>query len=125
MLVGLAVWQAVLVHDPAGSDAFRSLPGVEDEGLLQPDGSVVLRFDHPVGARRLPVSRRGHAVGSIPVPILAISRNVEVPLLLSDRRELCKEENQSTTKRGGEGRGGKRDGGAAAAVAKPGSSHGS
>ena len=78
--------EAVLVHDPAAADALGGLAGVEDERLLEPDGAVVLGSDHPVGPRRLPVPRRRHPVRPVAVPVLAVPRHVEEPLLLPNHR---------------------------------------
>jgi len=82
--------EAVLVHDPAAADALGRLAGVEDERLLEPDGAAaVVGLDGAVGARGLPVARRRHPVGPVPVAVLAVPRHVEEPLLLPNRGHCC------------------------------------
>lgn len=82
--LGLLLGQAVLVHNPAGSDAFRSLAGVENKGLLEANWAEVFSSDHPVSPGCLPIARSGDAVGAIPIPILSVSGHIEEPFLLSD-----------------------------------------
>lgn len=87
--LGILLGQAVLVHDPAGPDALRSLAGVENEGLLQANRAEVLCPYHPIGSRCLPIAGSGDAVRPIAVPILAVSRDIEEPFLFTDCCQGC------------------------------------
>lgn len=76
--------QAVLIHNPAGSDPFGSLAGVEDKGFLQADRTGVLTSNQPVGSRCLPIARCGHTVRAVTISVLPVSGHVEKPLFLSN-----------------------------------------
>lgn len=81
--------EAILVHDPARTDALGSFAGVENEGFLEANRPQILAPDHSISASGLPVARCRHAIGPIPVPILPISRHVEVPFFLPYSRQRC------------------------------------
>jgi len=80
--VGLARRKAVLVHDPAAPESLGRLPHIEHQRLLEPDRALHLNIHRPVGPRGLPVAGRRDSVGAVAVAVLAVSRHIEVPLLV-------------------------------------------
>jgi hypothetical protein len=80
--VGLTMREAVLVHDPAAPKALGSLAHIEHQRLLQPDGAVSLNAHHPICSRRFPVARRRDPVWAVTIAVLAVSWNIEEPLLV-------------------------------------------
>lgn len=87
--LGLVLRQAILVHDPTSPDPFGGFTGVENEGFLEADGPEILASDHPISSGGLPVAGSRNAVRPIAVPILPISRYIEVPLFLPYSRQRC------------------------------------
>ena len=87
--VGLAGRKAVLVHDPAAPEPLGRLPDIEHQRLLEPDRSLHLNVHRAVGPRGLPVAGRRDSVGAVAIAVLAVSRNVEVPLLVPNRSQSC------------------------------------
>lgn len=88
--LGLVLRQAILVHDPTSPDPFGGFTGVENEGFLEADGPEILASDHPISSGGLPVAGSRNAVRPIAVPILPISRYIEVPLFLPYSRQRWK-----------------------------------
>ena len=74
--------KAVLVHDPAAPEPLGSFPHIENQSLLQPDGSVALDAYHPICPCGLPVARGSDPVRAVAVAVLAVSWHIEEPLLI-------------------------------------------